>query len=188
LIVGIGNPGKRYENTRHNAGFMFLDYLSSELSLRFLPSKHDYYFAKGSLSEVPFALIKPVTYVNLSGNALEDALEDLDASIDDILVVHDEINLEPGTFKIKLKGSDGGHNGISSIIYSLGSGDFTRLRIGIGRDFAQGEMADFVLSRFEAVEMEAVRKTFETCFLLAKDFITSGTKGLLDSNSKLSKL
>ncbi|MBK6682066.1 MAG: aminoacyl-tRNA hydrolase [Ignavibacteriales bacterium] len=185
FIVGIGNPGRKYEKTRHNAGFMFLDQFASLHSLKFTPSKYEYYQAEGSLEGNPFLLIKPVTYVNLSGNAVFDLLNEFNGSPEDMLVVYDEINLEPGKYKVKLKGSDGGHNGISSIIYSIESENFTRLRIGIGNNFSPGAMADYVLSPFEKDEFELTTKVFDTCSLLANEFIRTGVKGILDANSKL---
>lgn len=184
IIVGLGNPGKRYEKTRHNAGFIFLDSFATLHSLKFSPSKHDYYQARGSINGNPFLLVKPVTYVNLSGNAVKSVLDEYGASPEELLVVHDEINLMPGTFKVKKNGGDGGHNGISSIIYAIEDDNFPRIRIGIGNSFRPGEMADFVLEPFTKEEEELLSGIMESCFVLMNSFVASGVKGLLDANSK----
>ncbi len=187
IIVGLGNPGKKYENTRHNAGFMFLDRFAALNSIQFSPSKHDYYRAEGSLNGNPFMLVKPTTYVNLSGNAVGSLMSDFSVAPEDVLVVHDELNLPPGGYKIKLKGSDGGHNGIYSIIYTIENDNFPRIRIGIGNDFPTGAMADYVLSQFNSSEAELLATVFDKCTILTNNFIVSGVKGLLDANSKLTK-
>lgn len=187
IIVGLGNPGKKYLNTRHNAGFLFLDHFAVLNSLSFVPSKHRYYKAEGALAGNPFVPVKPTTFVNLSGDAVIDVIDEYSVEVEDILVVHDEINIPSGTYKVKKSGSDGGHNGIYSIIYSIENDSFPRIRIGIGNDFPQGGMAEFVLSPFSADESEKLNKVFETCIELTKEFIVSGVKGLLDTNSKLSK-
>lgn len=187
VIVGLGNPGKKYENTRHNAGFMFVDRFAALSSIHFSPSKFDYYRAEGSLNGNPFVLIKPVTYVNLSGSAVKNVISEYAVNPEDVLVVHDELNLPPGGYKIKLKGSDGGHNGIYSIIYSIENDNFPRIRVGIGNDFPAGAMAEYVLSHFNRSEAELLALVFDKCNVLANEFIASGVKGLLDANSKLSK-
>jgi len=185
IITGLGNPGKRYEKTRHNAGFIFLDRFAALHSLKFSPSKYDFYSARGSINGNPFLLVKPVTYVNLSGNAVKDVLDEYGSSPEDLLVIHDEINLMPGTFKVKQKGGDGGHNGISSIIYAIENDNFPRIRIGVGNHFRPGEMADFVLEPFTKEEEELMSGIMESCFELVNSFIASGVKGLLDANSKM---
>ncbi len=187
VIVGLGNPGRKYENTRHNAGFMFLDRFAALNSIDFSPSKYDYYRAEGSLDGNPFMLVKPATYVNLSGSAVLNLMSEFPVAPEDVLVVHDELNLPPGGYKIKLKGSDGGHNGIYSIIHSIESENFPRIRVGIGNDFPAGAMADYVLSEFDRGEAELLAKVFDKCVVLTNGFIVSGIKGLLDANSKLTK-
>ena len=185
LILGIGNPGNRYANTRHNAGFLLLDYYAQKNSLTFKASKNDYYFAEGKTADSGFSLIKPTTYVNESGIAAVQALEEYDAKISDLLVIVDDVNLEPGRFRIRANGGDGGHNGMNSIIYHLNSDNFPRLRIGIGNDFGRGKMADYVLSTFAKAEEKLIFKVFEDVFGLIDEFIKSGTKGMLDANSKM---
>jgi PTH1 family peptidyl-tRNA hydrolase len=185
LILGIGNPGKRYSFTRHNAGFLLLDNYAQKNSLSFKASKNDYYYAEGKTADSGFSLIKPTTYVNESGIAALQAIEEYDIQITDLLVIADDVNLEPGKFRIRANGGDGGHNGMNSIIYHLNSDNFPRLRIGIGNDFGRGKMADYVLSDFSREEEVLISKVFDETIVLIDEFIKNGTKGMLDANSKL---
>ncbi|HVO76059.1 MAG TPA: aminoacyl-tRNA hydrolase [Ignavibacteriaceae bacterium] len=185
LIVGIGNPGRRYENNRHNVGFMFLDYMASSNSLRFIPSKADYNYASGMLLSSSFLLVKPSTYVNQSGVAVCQVLEEYKSDLSDLLVVFDDMNLDLGIVKANPSGGDGGHNGMSSIIYQLNSDQFPRIRIGIGKNFPKGEMADYVLSDFSKEEFEILGKSFLFSKIFTEEFIKGGVKQLLDANSRL---
>jgi len=188
LILGIGNPGKRYQHNRHNVGFMFLDYLANKYSISFIPSRNDYYFAEHKIGENYFSLVKPSNYVNNSGFSTIQAISNYNASIEDLLVVHDDVYLETGTFRLKLSGGDGGHKGINSIIYNLSSEDVVRIRIGVGgKDFSQDNIAEYVLSDFNNEDEKLLNEVFENCSLLAEAFICGGKKQLLDVNSKLVK-
>ncbi len=188
LILGIGNPGNKYKYNRHNVGFIVLDHLASLNSLSFKASKGDYYYAGGNHKGYGYQLIKPATFVNNSGVAAKQALETNNLSVEDLLIVHDDVNLPHSEIKVKAKGGDGGHNGLSSIIWNLISENFPRLRIGIGNEFEKGEMAEYVLSDFTSDEMKLLTGTFETANTLINEFITGGVNGLLDANSRLSNL
>lgn len=184
-ILGIGNVGSRYAETRHNIGFMFLDYLAGKYSLSFIPSKGDYYFCKGKIKGSDFTLIRPSTYVNNSGSAAYHFISENNLTPEDLLVIHDDINLDFGKIKTKLNGGDGGHNGISSIIYHLQTNLFPRVRLGIGNNFSKGAQVNYVLDKFPPDEIAQLENVFEKVFILAEEFIFSGTKGLLDVNSRL---
>jgi PTH1 family peptidyl-tRNA hydrolase len=186
-VIGLGNPGRKYELTRHNAGFLFLDFFAASQLISFIPSKNDYYFAEGHVNHAPFLLIKPCTYMNLSGTAVKHVLENANISIEDILVVYDDVNLIAGDLRVRPGGSDGGHNGINSLIYHLNSDRFLRIRIGIGNSFEKGKMSDFVLSTFSEEEFSNLSTTFKFCTKLTKAFILGGTKELLDTNAKLKR-
>jgi PTH1 family peptidyl-tRNA hydrolase len=121
LILGIGNPGERYRNNRHNVGFMFLDHLADKYSISFIPSQNDYYFAEHKIGQNYFGLIKPSSYVNNSGISAAQAISKYHSKIDDLLIIHDDVYLETGSFRLKLTGGDGGHKGVNSIIYHLSS-------------------------------------------------------------------
>jgi PTH1 family peptidyl-tRNA hydrolase len=183
VILGIGNPGNRYKNNRHNAGFKLLDYFAAKNSLSFIPSKGSYYYCKGNFANIEYCLVKPTTYVNNTGVAAAELVDTLSVGIHDFLIVHDDINLDIGKLKVKLSGGDGGHNGISSVIYHLISNEFTRLRIGVGNSFDKGSMADYVLSDFNHEEEKMLAKVFESGSILLEEFIKGGTKSILDANS-----
>lgn len=187
LIVGIGNPGKKYEFTRHNVGFIIIDRFAQKNNLTFQPSKFDFYQTGGEIDFTRFFLIKPTTYVNNSGLALLDLLSSTPIETEDILVVHDEINLETGRIKIKKSGSSGGHNGLESIIYHLEKDNFPRLRFGIGNNFGKGEMADYVLDKFSQTDSEILNSGIDFAVELIYSFIISGYKGMADYYSKSSK-
>jgi peptidyl-tRNA hydrolase, PTH1 family len=187
IVFGIGNPGSRYSQTRHNSGFLLLDQYAQKNSLPFVTSKNDYFFAEGKTAQSGFSLIKPTTYVNNSGVAALQALEEYNIPIADFLVIADDINLETGKVRIRVGGGDGGHNGINSIIYHLNSDDFPRLRIGIGNNFGKGEMADYVLSVFAKEELAIISAALNEGVALIDEFIRGGIKQMLDTNSKLSK-
>lgn len=186
-ILGIGNPGKRYENTRHNVGFMILDYLAQKHKLRFEPANGDYYYAGSKLDASPFFLIKPTTYVNLSGNAAREFKEKHDLPISDLLVVTDDLNLENGKIRIRQSGGDGGHNGIHSVIYQLESDQFPRLRFGIGNNFEKGQMKDFVLAPYSREELENLENDFDFATELIESFITGGLNKMLNHFSRVSQ-
>lgn len=188
LILGIGNPGERYRHNRHNVGFMFLDYLANKYSVSFLPARNDYYFAEHKIGENYFSLIRPSNYVNNSGFSAVQALANYNTSIDDLLVVHDDVYLTTGTFRLKLTGGDGGHKGVKSIIYHLSSEDVVRIRIGVGgKEFSQENIAEYVLSDFHNEDQRLLNEVFENCSSLTEAFICGGKKQLLDANSKLIK-
>jgi PTH1 family peptidyl-tRNA hydrolase len=161
LIVGLGNPGNKYSSTRHNAGFIILDYLSDFLKSDFKEGKADFYFAKSKFKGEDIILLKPTTFMNNSGIAVVQFLE-LYPEIEqkDILVVYDDFQLKLGTIRIRENGSDGGHNGISSIIYNLNSMEIPRMRVGIGKGdvMKKEEFVDFVLTNFDDNEIESIKK------------------------------
>jgi len=164
---------------------MFLDNLSEKYSIGFYSSKFDYRCAEGELSGKEFTLIKPTTFVNESGFAVKQAIDFFNVEIEDILVVVDDVNLSVASYRIRSSGGDGGHNGLNSIIYSLNSEQFPRIRIGIGDEFEKGQMAGYVLSDFNKEEIGFLNKTFDDCSLLVEGFVKGGIKEMLDVNSNL---
>lgn len=184
-IVGIGNPGKKYQFNRHNVGFLALDHFAEKHQIKFFPSKQNYYFAEGEFEGNFFVLAKPTTYVNNSGIAVKDLITNYKVPVYDLLVVVDDINLDEFDFRLKKSGSDGGHNGLASIIYLLNSDEFPRLRIGIGNDFEKGSLADYVLSDFDDSELNKLKKTFEFTSVIIRAFITGGYDSCLSEYSKI---
>lgn len=187
IILGIGNPGNKYTFTRHNAGFLLLDYFAEKHSLSFKASKKEYYYSDGKTGDAGFSLIKPTTYVNNSGIAALDALEIYKTSIDDLLVIADDVNIPTGEIRLRANGGDGGHNGLKSIIYHLNSNSFARLRIGVGEEIKPGELVSFVLSPFSKDDFIKLKTTFDKSSVLIEEFIKGGLKGMMDANAKLPK-
>lgn len=159
LIAGLGNPGKRYEATKHNVGFMVVDLLAESLGCVW-KSK-----GKGLLAESSGAgkvvLLKPQTFMNLSGESVREICDFYKIAAEDVLVIYDDLDLPPGSMKARKGGSDGGHNGIKSIIQRLGCQDFPRLKIGIGKAPAEWRGADWVLSCFTADDWKLVAPMLE---------------------------
>lgn len=169
LIVGLGNPGAKYRHTRHNIGFMIADATAERTRLRLsagraASSKWMAWLKRQDLAESgqgtyqghAFTLIKSLTFMNRSGEAVAHYVRALNLEVQDILVIFDDISLPVGTVRLRKKGGAGGHNGVQSIIDHLGTADFPRLRFGVGSDFERGEQVDYVLSPFAPDEQEVV--------------------------------
>ena len=171
IFVGLGNPGKEYDGTRHNVGFAVVDLLEQKLerSLGWRPGKGEYYYAKGVLNGADVVLVKPITFMNLSGRAVRDVLAFFKAEISEIVVICDDIAIPLGSLRLRLSGSDGGHNGLSSIIYDIGTDEYARLRLGVGNDFHRGEQARYVLSKFKEAEKK-----------LAEEMVVRAAEGCMD--------
>jgi len=187
VIVGIGNPGSRYKNNRHNVGFQFLDFFCEKKKLLFKASKFCYHFSEGQFSGDPFVLIKPDTYINNSGLAVLECIKYYKLDVVDLLVVVDDINLGLADIRIRKSGGDGGHNGLSSIIYNLQSKNIPRLRIGIGSNFQSGNLAEYVLSDFDTNDFMHIEKAFNISIQLAESFISDGYSKMLNTFNRLIK-
>jgi PTH1 family peptidyl-tRNA hydrolase len=180
LVVGLGNPGLKYNLTRHNIGFLILDRFAYKEKLNFLPSKKEFYFSEGRIGSSDFFLLKPSTFMNLSGSAVLDFLNQHPINYEDILIVSDDVNLQLGQIRLRKSGSDGGHNGIKSIIYQLQTDSFPRMRFGIGSDFEKGELAEFVLNKFSRNEFKSIETSIVYSSELIKEFIVGGYKSMID--------
>ncbi|MEZ4814220.1 MAG: aminoacyl-tRNA hydrolase [Bdellovibrionota bacterium] len=176
LVVGLGNPGPRYSLTRHNAGFIFLDFLAEGLSAKF-QEKRSY---EALYTEVEFAgtrlcLLKPQTFMNLSGRSVAAVLRNTEITPDKILVFHDEVEIPAGDLRIKMGGGDAGHNGLKSIRDSIGTGDFYRFRMGVGRPSnPQMDLAAYVLERYAKSEQELLMSQLENAEACLEIFINEG--------------
>ena len=187
LIVGLGNPGNTYALTRHNIGFIILDYLAEYLKCGFKAGKGEYYLARAKFKGKEFILLKPATFMNNSGIAVQEVLEMFpEIDLNDVLIVFDDFQLKLGTIRIRERGSDGGHNGLSSVIYHLNSMDIPRLRVGIGQNIVmkKDEFVDYVLSNFTENEIETIKTllpTFKDCIL---SFIKEPFKSVMNRYNK----
>jgi|AntRauTorcE11898_2_1112593.scaffolds.fasta_scaffold28628_2 PTH1 family peptidyl-tRNA hydrolase len=161
LITGLGNPGNKYAGTRHNIGFELIDRLAIRLSISLSAGKGPFYEGKARHGSHQLALIKPATYMNNSGDAVQKALHWFKMQPDECLVCYDDMNIEIGSLRIRPGGSAGGHNGIKDIIQKLGTDRFPRLRIGVGDDFRDGQQVQYVLSPFGKKERKIIDITLE---------------------------
>ena len=162
LIVGLGNPGKEYERTRHNCGFLAIDKLAEKLSCKIDKGKFQGLYGQTVYNGNKIFLLKPLTYMNLSGRSILQLSAYYNIPPSRIIVLFDDISLEPGRLRIRSDGSAGGHNGIKSIIQELGSQDFPRVKIGVGaKPNAQQDLADWVLSGFDPADKKALETALE---------------------------
>lgn len=152
LVVGLGNPGTKYENTRHNIGFMAVDALHRRLSFSSWTEKFSGMLSKGEIDGKKVILLKPLTFMNLSGESIQKAAHFFKITPENILVIHDELDLDPCRVKIKIGGGNGGHNGLKSTQKMMGTPNFKRLRIGIGHPGEKDKVSPYVLSDFSKKE------------------------------------
>ena len=148
VIVGLGNPGRQYERTRHNIGFAAIDYIAGKNQIEISSKKHKALIGSGYLGGQKVLLVKPQTFMNLSGESLRGVMDFYKLEPSDFIVIFDDISLDVGQLRIRRKGSAGGHNGIKSIISHLGSMDFPRIKIGVGEKPKGYDLADYVLGHF----------------------------------------
>jgi PTH1 family peptidyl-tRNA hydrolase len=180
LIVGLGNIGAEYVNTRHNIGFKILDFLAQKESLTFETVK------LGSLAEYKFKgrtflLLKPNTYMNLSGKAVQYWMEKEKIPLENIMVITDDLNLAFGTIRIRLKGSDGGHNGLKNINVILNTQNYTRFRFGISDEFKKGQQVNYVLGDWDEKEKEILSERLELATEIIKSFGTAGIENTMSN-------
>lgn len=162
LIVGLGNPGKDYERTRHNAGFRAIDLIASKLGCKINKAKFQGLYGQANYAGAKLVLLKPQTYMNLSGRSVLQVSAYFHIPPQRIIVLFDDISLEPGRLRIRADGSAGGHNGIKSIISEVGSQDFPRVKIGVGaKTHPEQDLADWVLSTFSASEEKALASALD---------------------------
>ena len=179
-IVGLGNPGKNYEKTIHNLGFMALDFFAENNNLKFTKSKYFGRVAEGFIDGEKVILLKPETFMNLSGKSVEDLVHSLKIDLSNLLVLVDDIDLDVGVLRVRSKGSAGTHNGLRDIVQKLGE-NFARLRIGAGRP-EHGDLASFVLSNISDEKMTIYKNNYEKIDWMIKYFIKNKTVEGIDIN------
>ncbi len=176
ILIGLGNPGREYQGSRHNVGFETIDFLANKWGISINQAKFQGIFGSGVVQGEKVILLKPLTYMNLSGICIRQVIDFYKANLSDIVVIYDDMDMAPGRLRMRKKGSAGGHNGIRSTIEHLGSEQFNRIKIGIGRPERKSDVTDFVLTGFQPDEVDimrdAVKSTAEICeFWLKNDFI-----------------
>ena len=174
IIIGLGNPGRKYEQTRHNAGFMAVDELARGLRFDLSQEKYHALVGKGRIGSIDALLVKPQTFMNESGRSAAAALRYTNAGVADLIVVHDELDLPLGSVRVKTGGGHGGHNGLRSLMDHLGSSDFIRVRIGVGRPAPGRDAAEYVLSPFNADERKAAEDAVGKAADAVRDIVIEG--------------
>jgi PTH1 family peptidyl-tRNA hydrolase len=180
LIVGLGNIGSEYVNTRHNIGFKIVDYVASKHDVSFETAKLGA-VAEFSIKGRKLILLKPNTYMNLSGKAVQYWMQKENIAKENILVITDDLNLAFGTIRIKGKGTDGGHNGLKNIQLILNTSEYPRFRFGISDEFKKGQQVDYVLGEWNETEKEKLPKRFEVAKQIVESFALSGLNETMNS-------
>ena len=176
LVVGLGNPGARYENTRHNAGFMVTDQIARDFNISFDKRKFDCVFGRGFIEDVEVLLAKPMAFMNRSGPPIQILAHFFRMQSKEMVVIHDDIDLVFGRLKIKEKGGHGGHNGLRSLMDAFGGGDFVRLRIGVGRSGAGADVTGHVLGRFSQEQSQILDRIITNARDAVVTILSQGTK------------
>ena len=174
IIAGLGNPTKEYDKTRHNVGFAVIDRLSDRYGIDVSERKHKALCGRGAIEGQKVLLLKPQTFMNLSGESIRAAMDYYKVTPEELIVVYDDISLEPGQLRIRLKGSAGGHNGIKNIIAHLGTQEFPRVKVGIGAKPLRMDLADYVLSRFGSGEQKLMDEAFQEAAQAVAAMLTDG--------------
>ncbi|HHV59635.1 MAG TPA: aminoacyl-tRNA hydrolase [Clostridiaceae bacterium] len=169
IVVGLGNPGPKYELTRHNMGFLVVDEISRRHGIKIKKLKHKALYGDGIINGARVLLVKPQTFMNLSGESVREIIEWYKIPTEKLIIIYDDIDIEPGKIRIRPKGSAGTHNGMKSIIYQLQTEDFPRVRIGIGKPPEGVELYDYVLGTFDLNEARVIEKSIT----LAADSVES---------------
>ena len=181
LVAGLGNPGREYEMTRHNIGFEVIDYIAGKYNIKVKKLKFRSLYQKAVLAGSDVILMKPQTYMNLSGESVRDAAEFYKIPPERIIIISDDINLDAGRIRVRKSGSAGGHNGLKSIIYQLESDNFARVRVGVGKKENEAEeLADYVLSRFTKAEIPVLEGAIINAAGAVEEIIKNGAESAMN--------
>lgn len=179
LIVGLGNPGKEYEKTRHNMGFMVLDYFALNNSIKIDKEKFNGLYAQIVINNEKVILLKPQEFINLSGNVIKKYMQYFKIDIDDILIICDDMDLDVGTFKLRYKGGSAGHNGLKNIETNLGTNEYKRLKIGISKNKSISTV-DYVLGKFNKDDVNIIKNTILKVADIIPDFVSLSFENLMN--------
>ena len=178
LIVGLGNPGREYENTRHNIGFAAIDIIAEKYNIDVNRTKFKGEYGEGFINGNKVILLKPYTFMNLSGESVREAIDFYKLTEEEVLIIYDDISLEVGRLRIREKGSAGGHNGLKSIINHMGTDVFTRIKIGVGAP--KGDLVNHVLGKFSKEEVNILKQTLDVVAKATEDIIANGAKDAMN--------
>lgn len=184
LIVGLGNPGTRYEGSRHNIGFLVVDRFATEHHIPVSTKRFKAILGNGWIDSQKVVLFKPMTFMNLSGEAVKKALHFFCSGPEDLIVIHDDLDLSLGRLRFKVRGGDGGHLGVRSIIESIGANSFLRLKVGIGRPPRGVDTAEYVLNPFEIVEQACLNRALDQAAEALKVMFVEGLQTAMNRFQK----
>lgn len=174
IVVGLGNPGKKYENNRHNVGFMTVDRLAEKLGISITKSKFKSVYGEANYKGKKLILVKPQTFMNVSGESVQPFVKFFNVDLENLIVITDDIDIEFGTVRIRKKGSAGTHNGLKSIVNLLGNSSFPRIKVAVGRKPSYMDLADYVLSNFTKDEKEILEKEIDLAVEAVLHIVESG--------------
>ena len=188
IIAGLGNPTKQYEGTRHNAGFEVIDRLSEKYNIDVTTKKHRALIGKGGIAGQKVILAKPQTYMNLSGESIRSLLDYFKIDEEqELLIIYDDISLNPGQIRIRAKGSAGGHNGIKNIIAHLGSQVFPRIKVGVGEKPRGRDLADYVLGHFSKEEKVLMEEGYDNAVHAAEMIVSGSVEAAMNEYNRKKK-
>lgn len=184
VVVGLGNPGDRYAQTKHNIGFITIDYLAGQHNININKIKHKALIGEGSIAGQRVILVKPQTFMNLSGQSVMDIVNFYKVPIENLIVIYDDIDLPVGKVRIRPSGSSGTHNGMRNIIYLLGKQDFPRVRIGVGKQPDYMDLADYVMTKFNDEEKPLMLEAVKNSALAIEEIVKSGINIAMNKYNK----
>ncbi|MFC7372310.1 aminoacyl-tRNA hydrolase [Fictibacillus iocasae] len=180
LFIGLGNPGPKFEDTRHNIGFKVIDQLAEEMNIPLQQSKFKGLYGTGIVKGEKVFLLKPLTFMNLSGECIGPFMDYFNIPVEDMVVIYDDLDTAPGKLRLRAKGSAGGHNGMKSMIAHLGTQEYKRIRFGIGRPTNAQPVPDFVLGRFSKEEQPSVQDGIEKSAKACEAFLTETFENVMN--------
>ena len=180
LIVGLGNPEGEYSNTRHNMGFDAINHLSQKLNITVTKEKFKALYGDGMINNEKVILLKPQTYMNLSGNSVKEVVDFYKIEKEKILVIYDDMDIEPGKIKIRKKGSAGGHNGMKSIIQMIGTEEFPRIRVGIGRPIRKDDEINYVIGAIPEEDLKRLDEGIEKAQKAVEEILRNGVDSAMN--------
>ena len=180
LVVGLGNPGKEYEKTRHNMGFNTINKISQQYNIEVKQNKFQALYGSGMIEKEKVILLKPQTYMNLSGNSVKEVVDFYKIEKEKILVIYDDMDIEPGKIKIRKKGSAGGHNGMKSIIQMIGTEEFPRIRVGIGRPIRKDDEINYVIGAIPEEDLKRLDEGIEKAQKAVEEILRNGVDSAMN--------
>lgn len=185
IIAGLGNPGREYENTRHNVGFATIDILSDKHGISLSEEKHKGLYGKGIIAGEKCVLLKPLTYMNLSGECIRELADYYKTDTrSELIVISDEVSLDVGNIRVRPKGSAGGHNGLKNIIQMLGHDEFTRVRIGVGNKPREYKLVDYVLGHFQGDDIPVIADSYKLAADACESIISEGVQEAMNKYNR----